>query len=392
MIYYKRIIVCLISIILSSTFLIGCKSKNKETAEILDNKDDKKTKIALVIENESENKKTHDAAISLIAEKKYQREVKETTNTDILLYELPTDNEKDKKKMDEIFKNIESDRDINVLVVSSQKRGILDYVKSLKNKRKDIITISSNLNEDDQALIKTFDLNFKNNTVNRGKRIVEFAKSLGAEQFFYFVNESEKENPEVTSIIDLVNKTGIENNIPTVKIDIPHNLNIYEKKSFVSNEIDRLVLENGNNINVFTFDKEYDDILLSKVLNKGIIVSEFSRPNINRDIMDKFGLNYLTRYLENYSWTNDQIVNFMNRYGVERRMGSIGADLDSFVLQYSIELGISINAKEHKISKAYNSYFLEKVADTRLKVSSGFYNKYKGIGNFKLVIPDQVMY
>ena len=392
MMFFKKIMTSM-SLMLVTTFLLtACSNKNNSTTEVLDESGDNKTKIALLIQDKSENKTNFDVAESVIASKEYQREKMDNSNVDIKLFKLPKNYSENEKEVSNIFADIEKDKDINVLVASSNEGGLANYVKALKGKRKDILTISANLADNDEELINTFDLNFKNMNVNKAKRVVDFSNSLGAEFFYYFVDESQKNDKKIEETIALMKKTAIENSMPIVEIVVPDNLDKYGKKMFVSNKIDELIIEKGKEINVFAFNQDYDDILLSKVIKNGIYISEFSSPNIDKKMLNYFGIGHLSRNSEDYGWMNTQIINYLGKYGIERHIGSIGALQDPFVLQFAIELGISMNAKEQEVSKAYNSYYLEKVSNTRCNISSGFINKKSGVGNFKYVIPDQISY
>ena len=77
---------------------------------------------------------------------------------------------------------------------------------------------------------------------------------------------------------------------------------------------------------------------------------------------------------------------------MDRKIGSESADAESFALNLATELGTVMKAKDVELKKAYNSYFLERLSFARTKVECGFINKYRGVGNFKIVVPNQITY
>ena len=133
MMFFKKIMTSM-SLMLVTTFLLtACSNKNNSTTEVLDESGDNKTKIALLIQDKSENKTNFDVAESVIASKEYQREKMDNSNVDIKLFKLPKNYNENEKEVSNIFSYIEKDKDINVLVASSNEGGLANYVKALKS-------------------------------------------------------------------------------------------------------------------------------------------------------------------------------------------------------------------------------------------------------------------
>ncbi|MEG0249990.1 MAG: DUF3798 domain-containing protein [Peptostreptococcus sp.] len=391
---FKKIVLASASIILSSVLLIGCSGKeSKNQTELLDSKKDLNTKVAIVTQSKKENERSFSSAESEKLNSLYRIERDPNKKSSVEHFVLPDNFENNEKETQKVFDKIKKDKKINVLVLSSNKPGTLEYVKELKKERKDIMTISANLNEDDKSLINNFDLNFESGNIDRGERIAELAKSLGAERFIYFTSDKDLSIDKNKKILDGIISKSKECEMPIEEIKIPSELDSYQKKAFLSNQIDELVKKYGKDINIYTFDSDLDEVLASKLLDKKFFVSEFSQPNVSKLLMKVYGKKGISRMQENYVWMNSQIGTFLRvNYDIERRVGASAVDADSYIIKFASELGSNLKSKSKGAQTAYNSYFLEKISRARGKTESGFVNKYKGVGNFKIIDPDQIVY
>lgn len=386
------IAICFVLILIPlAIYLVYSNTVENKDEDNVDSSKDKHTKVAIVVQDKSENYLSFDAADTLVKEKAYARK-HGNTETNAEMYVLPKNFNENKNKVDDIFDSIKKDKDVNILVVSSNKSGLLSNIEDLKAKRKDILVISANLNEDNNELIDKVDLNFKTRYTNRGQKIVELSKSLGAEKFVCMYDKNDISNPENSARLNEMKSTANSEKYPFEEVIIPDGLSVDQKREFVADKIDELLRVNGSEVNFYTFDENLDKVLLTKQFQKNFYVAEFSKPNISHLMMDVFSLDYVSRQSHNYDYLNSEIVKHLSRNGIERKMGSISVVPEAFIIKFASELGVNIKAKEMKTSTAYNSYFLEKVSRIRCRVESGFINIKSNIGNFKYVEPDQFIY
>ncbi len=391
--FFKQIITVSVSFLFLIVFLVGCGQKdNKKKAEILEDAKDADIKTIIVTQDERENNSAFEAANKEKMDNEYKRFNNPKYKSYVEHYILPSDFQNN-KKTDEIFDKIKKDKEAKVLIVSANKAGLADKVKKLKKDRKDILMISSDLNEDDKKIIKSFDLNFKTGDFSHGERIVDLAKSLGAERFVYFIDESDFKDKKKMELLEGMKNEGKKIGIPIEEVKIPESDNIYQAKAFVSDNIDALVKKYGEDINIYTFNKAFDEILASKVLDEKFFISEFSDKNISPSLMKVYGLKYVTRQARDYIWMNSQIGAFIKLSSdMERRIGATAYKPEFYTMKIATDVGELLKSKKISVKKAYNSVFLENTSNFRNKTGCGFINKYKGVGNYKIIDVDQILY
>ena len=391
--FLKRIITVSVSIVFLTVFLVGCgQEENKKKAEILEDTKDADIKTIIVTQNEKENKSAFEAAKKEKMDNEYKRFNNSKYKSYVEHYILPSDFE-DNKKTDEMFNKIKKDKNAKILIVSADKAGLAEKVKKLKKERKDILTISADLNEDDQKLIKDFDLNFKTGDFDHGERIVDLAKSMGAQRFIYFVGNNDLKDSKKMEILDGMKKESKKIDLPIEEVKIPDMNNIYEEKAFVSNSIDSLIKKYGRDINIYTFDSKFDEILASKVFDDKFFIAEFSDKNVSPELMKVYGLKYVTRQANDYVWMNSQIGAYIKLSSdMERRIGATAYNPEFYTMKIAADVGEVLKSKKMSVKKAYNSVFLENISNMKNKTGCGFINKYKGVGNYKIIDVDQILY
>ena len=391
--FLKRIITVSVSIVFLTVFLVGCgQEENKKKAEILEDTKDADIKTIIVTQNDKENKSAFEAAKKEKMDNEYKRFNNSKYKSYVEHYILPSDFE-DNKKTDEMFNKIKKDKNTKILIVSANKAGLAEKVKKLKKERRDVLTISADLNEDDQKLIKDFDLNFKTGDFDHGERIVDLAKSMGAQRFIYFVGNNDLKDSKKMEILDGMKKESKKIDLPIEEVKIPDMNNPYEEKAFVSNSIDSLIKKYGRDINIYTFDSKFDEILASKVFDDKFFIAEFSDKNVSPELMKVYGLKYVTRQANDYVWMNSQIGAYIKLSSdMERRIGASAYNPEFYTMKIAADVGEVLKSKKMNVKKAYNSVFLENISNMKNKTGCGFINKYKGVGNYKIIDVDQILY
>ena len=385
----RKISYTLVSVLLV-VGLVGCGS-NKKKKNIVDSQDDKFTKVVVLTSSERLMPKEYASANALVLNNDYQKKNGKDEKVEIDHMSLPDDMAAE--KLDSIFEKIADDKKMNVLVVASQKTGILKYIDKLNKVRNDIITISSNSDGDKSELSSTFDIVLDYDKTVNSTEVVSIAKTLGGERFLSIVDldEGSDKNREM-GILGEIKNNAKNLNIPYEEIRIP-SMDLPSKKAYISNIISENIEKYGNDISFYPTSSYMDEVLLNRVVIDKFIIPELSQRNSTKKMMQIYGLNQISRVSENYKILNDQISNFYyTNYGLSARVAGLSADPSSHIIKFASQLGITLNSKGEKIQKAYNTYYLEQISSIRTQVSAGFKSPLKGHKNYKLMSVDQIVY
>jgi len=370
--------------------LVGCGA-NKNKKNIVDSQDDKFTKVVVLTSSERLMPKEYASANALVLNNDYQKKNRKDEKVEIDHMILPDDMESE--KLDSIFKKLVNDKKMNVLVVASQKTGISKYIDKLNKVRNDIITISSNSVGDKSELANTFDIVLDYEKTVNSMEVVSIAKTLGAERFLSIVDlDDGLDRGREISMLEGIKNSAKNMDIPYEEIRVP-SMDLSSKKAYISNLISENINKYGSDISFYPTSSYMDEVLLNRVVTDKFIIPELSQRNSTKKMMQVYGLKQISRVNENYKMLNDQISNFYyTNYGLSARVAGLSADPRSHIIKFASQLGITLNSKEEKVQKAYNTYYLEQISSIRTQVSAGFKSPLKRHKNYKLMSVDQIVY
>lgn len=376
-------------VLASSIFLVGCgKEESKSKKELLGDSSDKQVKVVVLTQSKERDKVSFDTAESKVSEVDYSASIGIKPANKIERITIPDNIEESKSKddMKKIIDGIEKDKDVNVVVFSSKDYPLSNYARDLKKNRQDIFTISASTNDSVKDLYSSYDLSLKADEKYYPKKAVDRARSMGAERFLYLFTDKSDSN-RYAEMLEEARKFGM----PIDKVDIK---SVGDQKRIDANrEIDRYIGKYSNKINVYSDDSDLDEVIMTKLVRSKFYVAEFSKPNSSLKLAEIYGIVTPFRMKYNFSTINSMIQNYyVSNYNIERMVGSVSFDPEYFLINMACEIGINIKAKGFEISKAYNSYYLEKLANVKLLTSSGFINVDGGRGKVKLVVADDLVY
>lgn len=387
--FLNKIKFVLLSMVLAVT-LAACSSGQKKK-EIVDTDKDKFTKVMILTAGEDVQPSEYASAKSLQQNNVYQK--KHNKDEKIEIIHDVVGNDADSKTLDKVFEDIKNDKELNVLVVSSDNAYISQYVKGLKNIRRDIITISTISRPDIDELASSFDIVLDYDKKVDAREIVDMAKTLGAERFVTIVDEDFKFDEPNKNLLSELKESASKINTPYEEIKLKSGMDKLSKKAYVSNKVNEYIIKYGNDINFYSTTRDIDEVLLNKLVSDKFIISELSQRNSTKFMMDVFGLKQISRMGESYKGLNEQISNFFStNYGFAGKVAGIAADPKSHIIRYATQLGITLNSKSTKIERVYNTYFLEKVSTIRTQISAGFKTPYSQYKNYKIMSVDQIIY
>ena len=392
----KKIISAILMISMLSISLVGCSSKkdteNETEAVVQNNVEDK---IAIVTEDKDENPDGYKAAeyISNI----YKLKKENGFSNYIIQHEvMPKDFTNEDDKANEIIEKLSNDQDIKAVIFSSKKRGMLGYVNKLRESRDDILVLGADLNATDEELADNLDLSYISNTVLNGKNTVQLAKEMGAEAFILYYSDKDlrdkgnlsKKISEIESECELQNLT-----LDKVKVmDINSKEDEYKVKKFISEDINKKIYKYGYDINLYGTNYTMDDVILKMAIKNTLTVAEVSDGCMANRMIDFYRIYRKTLDNGNFNGFTKYISDESLKYEMNGRLGGIIMPIKIFTIYAAVDTAMAVIENDMDITKAYNSYFIEKNIYEKEGLTAAFNRPDSGYKNIKIVSIDSIIY
>lgn len=379
----------IISIILSITMLMltACSSA--------DGGGDKQVKVAIVTESKKSDEKSYRAAQDIVKLYKLKNKDK-SSNDEIEQFVIPSNEENNEKKSENVVKKIIADDSIKAVVFSGENKNILKYIKNIKNAREDILLMGANLNLTVDEMSKNLDLSFVPTAIASGKDTVMLAKEMGAEQFIiYYSDKDLKDNKNLgKKIADIENECKNQNiQLISIKVnDINSKEDEYKVKKFISEDIGKQVYKYGKNINLYGTNRVMDDVILRRGIKDKFIIAETSDSCLVDEMNDLYRNIMKTGEEGNYKNNASTIAGKNANYNMDKRIGGLLMPNEMFAVYAAVDT--SIKAVEENVSKDTfcKSYFIEKCISEKDAITGSFKNAKSDKNNVKIVSADQIMY
>ncbi|WAW15581.1 DUF3798 domain-containing protein [Peptostreptococcus equinus] len=357
---HNKIIKKLCSLVLiCSLGLSACSKKDKDKEEsVANSKADIYSKIVLISDkndiNINDNIKDYEKEI-----KKYKEENKDIKfDIENIIIDSNTIGK-------ENFNKIINDNKIKSVIFVDNKYDVKEIARSIKEKRRDILTISSGIEDKEEVLSKTFDLNFNVSYDNYFKNGVQTIKSYGIDRFIYLSSDSNNDGSIKKAIEENCKK--IELPFEDIKIDTANDK--VDMQANLVYKINYLLDKYSNNIAIYPSDSNMNEVLLSMVTNEKFFIAGFSNYNITKEAVDLYGIRNLSIHTNSYNILNAKISNFYKDNETNSKVYARPTSNEYCLVRYPSELSIAMSTKQKPLRVAYNREYLEEVANVRSNLS-----------------------
>lgn len=357
---HNKIIKKLCSLVLiCSLGLSACSKKDKDKEEsVANSKADIYSKIVLISDkndiNINDNIKDYEKEI-----KKYKEENKDIKfDIENIIIDSNTIGK-------ENFNKIINDNKIKSVIFVDNKYDVKEIARSIKEKRRDILTISSGIEDKEEVLSKTFDLNFNVSYDNYFKNGVQTIKSYGIDRFIYLSSDSNNDGLIKKAIEENCKK--IELPFEDIKIDTANDK--VDMQANLVYKINYLLDKYSNNIAIYPSDSNMNEVLLSMVTNEKFFIAGFSNYNITKEAVDLYGIRNLSIHTNSYNILNAKISNFYKDNETNSKVYARPTSNEYCLVRYPSELSIAMSTKQKPLRVAYNREYLEEVANVRSNLS-----------------------
>ncbi len=387
----KKIIV-LILVVFMTFSLVACKDKgnSNEDAENIPvgkvgTEDIDNYKIGIVTPTLSTSEDEFRAGAEMV--EKYPDIVKHITLPENFNVELETG-------ISQIL-SLANDSDMKAIIVNSGQSGLLPAFEQIREKRPDIITIATMLDEPD-LMAKYVDLNFSTDWIRRGVTIPTKAKEMGAKTFIHYSFPTHLAKEEVLNRKETMKKTCKELGLEFIEIITPDPQTgdgPAAMQQFLREDIPRQINKYGKDTNIFGSNCPMYDVIIDEAFKLKFIVAEQCCPTPTQAYPTVLNLEIEEEDLGDYDKINELISEKAREAGMTGRLSGWAMPSQIYVPKFEVELAKHIIENNLKIDEGIlNKEFLNDFSETAMGVRADFEPIDENTDNYFMLILESIYY
>ncbi|HAE92219.1 MAG TPA: hypothetical protein DCG60_06175, partial [Tissierella sp.] len=332
----KKIIALLLSLMLTIS-LVACQGKDEVkndsqvvSQENVNDESNKIFKIGIVTPTLSTSEDEFRAGAEMV--EKYPDIVKHITLPENFNAELETG-------ISQIL-SLADDPEMKAIIVNSGQSGLLPAFEKIKEKRPDILTIATMMDEP-ELMAKYVDINFSTDWARRGVTIPTKAKEMGAKTFIHYSFPTHLAKEAVATRKDAMEKTCKELGLEFVEIITPDPQTgdgPAAMQQFLREDIPRQIAKYGPDTNIFGSNCPMYDVILDEALKLKYTVAEQCCPTPTQAYPTVMNLEIEPEDLGNYDKINDMIAKKAAEAGMTGRLSGWAMPSQIYVPKFEIEL------------------------------------------------------
>lgn len=376
----------------------GCSilTKNKDKKEVI-----RDFKVIVFTESKTENKDQYNAVNTVVKEFKEKNKDsedekgKKKPKQEIIHEVLPKNFDKNPSQVEKKIKDYTKDKTVQAFVVATDKPGLLPAIKSVKEKRPEVLTISAPMGESVNDLSEFVDVNLGINPKQRAISMVKLAKKLGARTFVHYSTPDDLTDKKILERKEQIKVACKNEQIGFVEIGIPNYSGEQEKKTMkdsLEKNIESQVKKYGKDINIFGANEDLDTVILNKAKDLKYIVAEQSTPDPTKSYPEVMGFKVAKKDEQNYEKLNDKISEGAKKYGLSSRLGGYIMPYDVFLPMFATQLAAEMVTEDLTQEDVCNEEYLEAYAETKFGVGTKFEDYSDTIYNYQLMGLDPIIY
>lgn len=385
---FKRIISVLLVIIMSFS-LFACVDKEEAINETNNEKagstDEGTYKIGIVTPTLSTSEDEFRAGDQMV--EKYPDIVTHITLPENFNAELETG-------ISQIL-SLSDDPEMKAIIVNSGQSGLLPAFEKIKEKRPDIITIATMLDEP-ELMTKFVDVSFSTDWVRRGQTIPEKAKEMGAETFIHYSFPTHLAKEIVADRREEMEKTCEELGLEFVEVITPDPQTgdgPTAMQQFLREDIPRQIEKYGENTNIFGSNCPMYDVIIDEALKKKFIVAEQCCPTPTQAYPTVMNLEIEEKDLGDYDKINEMITEKSKEAGMTGRLSGWAMPSQIYVPMFEVEFAKHIIDNDIELDKdVLNKEFLDNFSEEVMEVRADFEPINDKIDNYFTLILESIYY
>ena len=387
----KKIIVLVLSLVLVMS-LAACQTKDvdKEVVgnveQVANNEESNKDfKIGIVTPTLSTSEDEFRAGAEMV--EKYPDMVKHITLPENFNAELETG-------ISQIL-SLADDPDMKAIIVNSGQSGLLPAFEKIKEKRSDILTIATMMDEP-ELMAKYIDLNFSTDWERRGVTIPTKAKEMGAKTFIHYSFPTHLAKEAVAARKEAMEKTCKELGLEFVEIITPDPQTgdgPAAMQQFLREDIPRQIGKYGADTNIFGSNCPMYDVILDEALKLKFTVAEQCCPTPTQAYPTVMNLEIEAEDLGNYDKINAMITEKAAEAEMTGRLSGWAMPSQIYVPKFEIELAKYIIENDLELNKdILNKQFLDDFSEKAMGIRADFEPIDSNTDNYFMLILESIYY
>ncbi|MGJ0845372.1 Protein of unknown function [Tissierella praeacuta DSM 18095] len=387
----KKIIALLLSLMLTIS-LVACQGKDEVkndsqvvSQENVNDESNKIFKIGIVTPTLSTSEDEFRAGAEMV--EKYPDIVKHITLPENFNAELETG-------ISQIL-SLADDPEMKAIIVNSGQSGLLPAFEKIKEKRPDILTIATMMDEP-ELMAKYVDINFSTDWARRGVTIPTKAKEMGAKTFIHYSFPTHLAKEAVATRKDAMEKTCKELGLEFVEIITPDPQTgdgPAAMQQFLREDIPRQIAKYGPDTNIFGSNCPMYDVILDEALKLKYTVAEQCCPTPTQAYPTVMNLEIEPEDLGNYDKINDMIAKKAAEAGMTGRLSGWAMPSQIYVPKFEIELAKYIIENNLELNEdILNKEFLDDFSEKAMGVRADFKPLDENTDNYFMLILESIYY
>lgn len=287
--------------------------------------------------------------------------------------------------------SLADDKKMKAIIVASGQSGLIAGLQKVKEKRPDIMTIAS-IMDDPNMMDKYIDFSINTDWIKRGKSIATKAHDLGAKAIIHYSFPTHLSKETIVKRRDTMKATAEKYGMKFEEVMTPDpqtGNGPAAMQQFLREDLPRQVAKYGNNINIFGTNCPMYDVILDEALKERFIVVEQCCPTPTQAYPTVMGIEIDEKDLGNYDKLNSIIREKAAEYDVTGKLGAWPVPSSVFIPQFSVELAKKVienpNFDYHNIDNL--NALGKEVAGTTVS-----FDNFDGLHNYFVMIMESIMY
>lgn len=291
--------------------------------------------------------------------------------------------------------SLSDDPEMKAIIVNSGQSGLLPAFEKIKEKRPDILTIATMLDEP-ELMAKFVDVSFSTDWVRRGKTIPTKAKEMGAKTFVHYSFPTHLAKEVVAARRAEMEKTSKELGLEFVEVITPDPQTgdgLTAMQQFLKEDIPRQIEKYGPDTNIFGSNCPMYDVILDEALKDKFIVAEQCCPTPTQAYPTVMNLEIPEEDLGNYDKINEMITEKSKVAGMTGRLSGWAVPSQIYVPKFEVEFAKHIIENDIELDKeVLNKEFLDEFSEEAMGTRADFEPINSEIDNYFTLILESIYY